>query len=415
MAELNPNVILQTKPVEMPNPLDSAVKALTMKNLMQEHQAGQIKLDEAQREATDRQTLRDAFKNNTQSDPAGNPIVNRQGVMSDLMKANPILAQKQSLEFKQMDLDNLNRQHQIAKSILFDIQPGDQASLDRAKAMAQQYGLPPLDNVLPQSANDPNFGTALRNAQMKSLTAEEQIAQMNKQQEIQNKKTELEIERYKSFGGAPPGMGGGSAPAPGSPAAAGTKKGSPQSKISSQDPAELVRFKVPPAQQPKAFDEVEAAQNTAQNAPKILKAFDDAAGKLHGVDFVPGMESADQKALHALLGPTFKDVEGTVRQAAMDNMNHNVTPQFGDSKKTVDTKRAALVAYLKSKSSAPVAKGFGIDLSNFKSTFVPDDVGKASTTSSKAPEGATKTWEGKTYKLIGDHWVAQPSKQAATD
>jgi hypothetical protein len=129
-----------------------------------------------------------------------------------------------------------------------------------------------------------------------------------------------------------------------------------------------VRTHVPPALQAKAFDQIEAAQNTAQNAPKILEAFDKAANNLHAVDFVPGMDNADQKALHALMGPTFKDVEGTVRQAAMDNMNKNTTPQFGDDANTVKTKRAALEGYLKSKSAAPVLKGFGIDLEKHKST-----------------------------------------------
>ncbi len=134
------------------------------------------------------------------------------------------------------------------------------------------------------------------------------------------------------------------------------------------DPASRVQFLVPPERQQKVFDEIDAAQNTAANAPKILQAFDNAAIKIHAVDFIPGMENADQKAMHALMGPTFKDVEGTVRQAAMDNMNHNTTPQFGDDKNTIQTKRNALIGYLKSKSAAPTAKGFGIDLQQYPST-----------------------------------------------
>lgn len=134
------------------------------------------------------------------------------------------------------------------------------------------------------------------------------------------------------------------------------------------DPAVLVRYLVPQEHQKKAFEEIEVAQNTSKNAPHIMKAFWDAANKVHSVDFVPGMQNVDQKSFHALLGPTFQDVEGTVRQAAMDNMFSNVTPQFGDSKATINKKAQATQNYLDYKSSAPTAKGFGIDLRKFRST-----------------------------------------------
>jgi hypothetical protein len=134
------------------------------------------------------------------------------------------------------------------------------------------------------------------------------------------------------------------------------------------DPAQMVRYLVPKEHQQKVFDEIDTAQNTAANAPQILQAFDKASNNMHAMDLVPGTLNADQKALHALMGPTFKDVEGTVRQAAMDNMFKNITPQVGDDANTKRTKRAALVGYLKSKSAAPVAKGYGLDLQKFNST-----------------------------------------------
>jgi hypothetical protein len=136
------------------------------------------------------------------------------------------------------------------------------------------------------------------------------------------------------------------------------------------DPSQKVQFLVPPERQQRVFDEIGAAQDTAKNAPGILNSFDKAANNIHGADFVPGMQNADQKSLHTLLGPTFKDVEGTVRQAAMDNLFGNITPQFGDNKNTIITKRNALLGYLQSKSSAPTAKGFGIDLSRYPSTHI---------------------------------------------
>ncbi len=134
------------------------------------------------------------------------------------------------------------------------------------------------------------------------------------------------------------------------------------------DPATLVKLLVPEHHQAKAFESIEAAQNTKANAQQIMSAFKNAAKSVNAVDFVPGMQNADQKQLHALLGPTFKDVEGTVRQAAMDNLYNNATPQFGDSPETTKKKEAALVGYINSKGSSPFTKGFGIDLNKFNST-----------------------------------------------
>lgn len=138
--------------------------------------------------------------------------------------------------------------------------------------------------------------------------------------------------------------------------------------FSTADPAQLVQQMVPKELQPKAYEEIGAAQETVKNAPGILKAFDNAANNIHAVDIIPGMQNVDQKAMHTLLGPTFKDVEGTVRQAAMDNLFGNVTPQVGDNANTINVKRGALMGYLKSKSSAPINKGNGVDLSRFSST-----------------------------------------------
>ena len=136
------------------------------------------------------------------------------------------------------------------------------------------------------------------------------------------------------------------------------------------DPAQLVQYLVPKEHQAKAFEHIEAAQNTNQNAQKIFEAFDRAANQKHVMDIIPGTLNADQKELHALLGPTFKDVEGTVRQAAMDNLFANATPQTGDNANTLARKKEALTGYINSKSSSPFTKGFGIDLQKFNTTKI---------------------------------------------
>ncbi len=107
-----------------------------------------------------------------------------------------------------------------------------------------------------------------------------------------------------------------------------------------------------------------------------MEAFDKAAkdsrvmsgGPAAAKNMIPGVTSAYNKELEAKMGPTFADVEGTVRQAAMDNMAHNTHPQAFDNDNTILRKREALKAYLASKESAPTARGYGIDLSKFSST-----------------------------------------------
>lgn len=172
------------------------------------------------------------------------------------------------------------------------------------------------------------------------------------------------------------------------------------------DPAKKVSWLVPPDRQAKVFDEIDAAQNTTRNAPAILKAFDDAASKVHAVDFVPGMESADQKAFHALLGPTFKDVEGTVRQAAMDNMFKNTTPQFGDDAMTKATKRQAVINYMTAKSSAPTASGYGINLEEYPSTNIKGAIPVAP--GAKVPGANIQTMHGVKYQQVPGGWKKIP-------
>lgn len=135
-------------------------------------------------------------------------------------------------------------------------------------------------------------------------------------------------------------------------------------------PEQAVRYLVPEPHQEAVFKEIERAQDTKRMADTILKSFEQATKENTVMRTGAGLVRTPGSvyALHQSMQPTFKDLEGTVRQAAMDNTFKNITPQPGDSDHTVETKRAALMDYLKSKASAPRAKGFGIDLSQFHST-----------------------------------------------
>lgn len=143
------------------------------------------------------------------------------------------------------------------------------------------------------------------------------------------------------------------------------------------DPAQLVPHLVPADHQKQAFSEIERAQDTKRMSGAILKSFDDATKEntilKTGAGFLRTPGSV--YALHQAMQPTFKDLEGTVRQAAMDNTFKNITPAPGDSQHTIDTKKQALMDYLKSKTSAPTAKAYGIDLDRFGSTSTNPVVG----------------------------------------
>lgn len=140
--------------------------------------------------------------------------------------------------------------------------------------------------------------------------------------------------------------------------------------VNAGDPASLVPMMVPEKHQAKAFGEIEAAENTKHMAGNIMEAFEQAVKEntvlKTGAGFLRTPGSV--LALHQHMQPTFKDLEGTVRQAAMENTFKNITPSPGDSEHTVATKRNALEQYLQSKMSAPTARAYGIDLNKFGST-----------------------------------------------
>lgn len=152
------------------------------------------------------------------------------------------------------------------------------------------------------------------------------------------------------------------------------------------DPAQLVQYYVPAEHQKQAFTEIDRAKDTRNMGESIMTAFDNAAKDArvmsggHAKNLLPGVSSPYVKSLHQAMQPTFKDLEGTVRQAAMDNTFHNVTPQAFDSDQTVAVKRQALEQYLRSKSSSATFEGTtGLPLDRFKSASEPR---------SQAPAGA---------------------------
>lgn len=150
------------------------------------------------------------------------------------------------------------------------------------------------------------------------------------------------------------------------------------------DPADklglMQRFgMIQPDQAAKVASSIDAAKNTVANSKGIDEGFWQAAKDARplsgGTDtsiksLIPGQKTPGQQALIARLGPTFSDIEGTVRQAAMDNAEHNMVPAFGDSDEAIQTKWKSLQDYKSSKAAASLAKSYGIDLSKYPSTNI---------------------------------------------
>ena len=150
--------------------------------------------------------------------------------------------------------------------------------------------------------------------------------------------------------------------------------------MSNMDPAQLVPMMVKnPEQQGKVYAEIQAAQNTNRMSSSILDSFEQAVKENTIMKTGAGLlrTPGSVYAFHQAMQPTFADLEGTVRQAAMDNTFKNLTPAAGDSEWTTQTKREALNNYLQSKSSAPMAKGNGLDLMKFASTAPRRNAGPA--------------------------------------
>jgi hypothetical protein len=136
------------------------------------------------------------------------------------------------------------------------------------------------------------------------------------------------------------------------------------------DPALLVEKLVPKERQAEVFKEIKDAQSIRLGSKEALDAFDKAKEEqsVFSKNVIPGVNSPYIGKIKAAVLPQFQNIDGTVRQAAMDAFLPTVTPAVGDNKHTIDVKRQTLQSWLISHSSAPTAKGYKIDLDKFLST-----------------------------------------------
>lgn len=136
------------------------------------------------------------------------------------------------------------------------------------------------------------------------------------------------------------------------------------------DPTMYVPMLVPQEHQKAVFKEIQDAQNIRTGSKEGMDAFDKATQeqRVLSKNILPGVNSPYVGKLKASVLPQFQNIDGTVRQAAMDAFLPTITPQVGDSKHTVDVKRQTLQDWYVAHSAAPTAKAYGIDLDKFNST-----------------------------------------------
>jgi len=148
----------------------------------------------------------------------------------------------------------------------------------------------------------------------------------------------------------------------------GGEQGKP-GELSKQDPASLIRFRVPEGDRKEVAKEVAQAQAAKNAEEPLLEWFDKAvkentvlarAGRL---GFVP----PSIKAMAASELPVIRDLEGRVNEYEQQTL-HDLHPKPGDLDKTIADKRKAYSDFLRNKKTAPLAKTYGIDLSKFEST-----------------------------------------------
>lgn len=191
---LDPNIILSG--TQMASPLDTAVKAMTLKSLSQRSKL-------ADQEIADQDAIRTAYKNNLVVDAAGSQTLNKAGVLSELGKTNPTAAVSLKNQFDKDNLDQLTKQLEVGRSLIGSIPTGKeipmaqkQAAWTLMKTQGAKYGLPNNDNLPDQYPGD----DYVNHMNFSLMSAKEKLDQQNKDREFGLKQDELNVKREEVRG-----------------------------------------------------------------------------------------------------------------------------------------------------------------------------------------------------------------------
>jgi hypothetical protein len=81
---LDPSIILQARPAQLPNPIELAQHAATLRQLGLQSQASQLGIEQSQRNLQQEKTLADLYRNNVDPDTGA---VNQPGVITGMASA----------------------------------------------------------------------------------------------------------------------------------------------------------------------------------------------------------------------------------------------------------------------------------------------------------------------------------------
>lgn len=337
---------LKTPQVQTPDPMAALSSAMSLKDMA-------LKSQVLQKNIASDQAMRDAMKNNV--GPDGTP--NYQGAVRDLatggygdkaLELQGQLAQmnKAGLEFQQAQMNA-----RVQRASLF----GNALSSLAGKTVDQRAAAWPdmRQNLINQgviSENDapPAYDDNFYQQRLGAYNSTKEAIE-NHLKQSESAKNYAEAAKTRSE--TPQQLNG--------PVDAST------------DPAQLVRQVVPKDERDKVFKEIKLAEDIKKQRQTIMDAFDQAAQDQSGIGGRVSSMVRTPRSVNALQGNlmvTLQDVEGSVREAAANSLKDNYTPKGTDTPADVQTRRKALENYLDSKMSAPVARGYGIDLSKFNRT-----------------------------------------------
>jgi hypothetical protein len=137
------------------------------------------------------------------------------------------------------------------------------------------------------------------------------------------------------------------------------------------NPEEFIPIIVPEAHQKEALAEVKRARDTQHGMQFAMQAFEDMVNQVKSVKTLGGLIQPEARTrLESAILPTVQDLEGSVRQTAMDYAKKAYIPTLDDvTFGRVDGKRKALREYFKSKSAAPTFEAYAhVPLTSFAGT-----------------------------------------------
>lgn len=135
------------------------------------------------------------------------------------------------------------------------------------------------------------------------------------------------------------------------------------------DPAQFINQLAKPDHQKQIAEDMDAAKETRKSSTDIMQAFERAANDTTMLKTLGGIRTpGSAMAMHALISPSFKNIDNSVRKGAMDALFENITPAPGDSKAKTAEKRNTLAKWIQTKGASSLAKTNGIDFNKFEAT-----------------------------------------------